>query len=237
MQHSKWTESDNWVTVAGDISLKTAKRRGNGIIENYQREELDVAFRYLKTFDVALDIGAHVGIMSNRLSQKFNSVFSFELDPKIYDCLHENIIVRKKLTNVKIFNCGIGNVVEKVSISRGKKTFGTHITPNEPGNINVRPLDSFNIPGQISFIKMDVEGFEPQVIEGAYNLIKEHNPVILYERKGHQERYGYKDPDEPLRMLEDLGYVKYQDIGNARKNAVMGPKRKKGTQYAVHRNY
>ena len=235
MNKELWEELDSWVSLPHDIALKTAKRRGNGIIENYQKDEIDIALRYIDNFETAIDIGAHVGIMTNAFAQKFKTVYSFELDPNMYQCLHENIINRKQLQNVHLFNCGLGDTVDKVSITTTTKTFGTHVTPDKKGHVSIRPLDSFNISGKVSFIKMDVEGYETKVIEGAYNLIKEHRPVILYERKGHQKRYGIQHPDMPLSILKDLDYVKYQDIGTAKKNAVMGPRRNK--KHEVYRRY
>ena len=233
---NKWEELDNWVTLPNDIALKTAKRRGNGHIEDYQKEEIDIALRYVESYECAVDIGAHVGIITNALSKKFKTVYSFELDPEIYSCCYENIVNRQQLKNVHLYNCGIGSEREKVDVTRHDKTFGTHVTPNKSGNINVKPLDSFNIPGKVGFIKIDVEGYETKVIQGALKLIERDRPVILYERKGHQKRYGYKDPDLPLRFLQDLGYTKYQDIGYERKNAVMGPKRNK-RKHEVYRRY
>ena len=164
-------------------------------------------------------------------------VFSFELDPLMYECLYENIINRQKLENVHLYNCGLGATNAKVDITRKDKTFGTHVKPDSEGNISIKPLDSFNIQGKVGFIKMDVEGYEAKVIEGALNLIEKNKPVILYERKGHQKRYGIHNPDLPVILLKDLGYTKYQDIGDARKNAVMGPKRDKGKKYEVYRPY
>ena len=66
---------------------------------------------------------------------------------------------------------------------------------------------------------MDAEGFEPLIINGGIDLIAKYKPVILYECKGHETRYGYAK-DEVGQQLKKFGYVKIADAGN--KNAIIG---------------
>jgi FkbM family methyltransferase len=215
-------EIDNWVTIDGDISLKTAERRGNGIVTNYQSDEIRIATRHCKQTRVAVDVGAHIGIISYQLSKIFDQVNSFEINHDLFPCLEENI-KRQNCNNVNIYKVGLGDKFDRVSITKHNKTFGTHVTPNSTGNIRIKPLDEFNFEN-VDFIKIDVEGFEAKVIEGAMKTIERCRPVILYERKGHGKRYGLHN-DAPLLMLGHLGYRKYEDIGSQKKNAVIGPKK------------
>jgi len=90
---NKWEELDNWVTLPNDIALKTAKRRGNGHIEDYQKEEIDIALRYVESYECAVDIGAHVGIITNALSKKFKTVYSFELDRKFILVVTKTLLI------------------------------------------------------------------------------------------------------------------------------------------------
>jgi len=218
------TEIDNWVTIDGDISLKTAERRGNGQVAQYQLEQLKLATRHCKQTRTAVDVGAHVGIISYQLSQLFDAVESFEINPDLFPCLEENI-KRQQCSNVTLHQTGIGNETAFVDITRKAKTLGTHITPKSTGNIPVRTLDSFELEN-VDFIKIDVEGFETNVIKGAFETIRRCCPVILFECKGHGARYGFRDI-EPLSILRPLDYVKYEYADLQRKNIIIGPKKKR----------
>lgn len=218
----KYVELNNWITIPGDISLKTAERRGNGNISEYQSDEVHIATRHCINKRVAIDVGAHIGIISYQLSNIFENVESFEINTELYNCLRKNISNHCK-GNVRLHCTGLGNKIDQVDLSTPAKTLGTHIIPNKLGEYKIRPLDDYNFQN-VDFIKIDVEGFETNVIRGAMKTIERCRPVILYERKGHGKRYGF-DNDDPLIELRHLNYVKYQDIGANRKNAVIGPKK------------
>ena len=68
-------------------------------------------------------------------------------------------------------------------------------------------LDGLELRRPVRFIKMDVEGAEPQVIRGAARLLKEDRPVILSELHPTQlERASGVTADEFLTQLGALGY-------------------------------
>ena len=67
-----------WITLDYDISVKSAKRQSDHI-DNYQSKELNDALAYCTQFRTAIDIGAHIGIISFQLSKKFKSVHSLSL--------------------------------------------------------------------------------------------------------------------------------------------------------------
>jgi hypothetical protein len=58
------------------------------------------------------------------------------------------------------------------------------------------------------FIKIDVEGFETQVLRGGMETFRKAN-VIQIELKGHGSRYGY-DENEVHRSLKDMGFRAYK---------------------------
>lgn len=213
-------ELDGWITRNSDISLKSAKKQSYGNIERYQRQELLEAIRYCKSFRTAIDIGAHVGIMSYQLSQQFQQVHAFEVDTEMYDCLNQNLRNRK-VDNVQTYDVGIGDKDADVDIIRTNKSFSTHIRPNSKGDYKIKPLDSFNFQN-VDFIKIDAEGFEPLIAQGALNTIIKNKPIILYERKDHGQRYGYQNRDDFLKILEPHGYKMLAKLGRGLKNAVIG---------------
>lgn len=197
-------EYSGWYTTDTDRSLRSATSRSNGILENYQTNELFTAINYVTNFECGIDIGAHVGLMSNHMSKRFEQVHAFEISPMIYECLEFNV-KHHELDNVITYNLGVGAIHENVDLTIStEKTFSTHITPNSTGKHSIIPIDSLGLEN-VGFIKIDAEGYEGPIIEGAMETITQSKPVILYERKGHGIRYGYHR-DAAFEMLQELGY-------------------------------
>ena len=68
-------------------------------------------------------------------------------------------------------------------------------------------LDEFKLPHPIRLIKMDVEGAEPQVIEGAKRLLESDRPLLLTELHPTQlRRASGVSPDEFLMLIQRLRY-------------------------------
>jgi len=210
---------DGWISLEGDIALKSAHKQGNGNVNNYQKDQLDESLRYVKNFRTAIDIGAHIGIMSYNMSPKFKTIHAFEIQPNVYSCLTENLKT-KNINNVTTYNVGLGETSKLVDLNfTERKTFSTHITPNsKDGTHQIRSLDSYNFE-DIDFIKIDAEGYEPLIALGALETIKKTKPTILFERKQHPERYGYKR-DSIVEILQPYGYRIIKEFG--RKNALLG---------------
>lgn len=216
-----YVEIDGWKTVPHDICLKSAKKQGNGKIEDYQDWELQCSMSYCSKLRVAIDVGAHVGITAYNLSRSFEHVHAFEINPSIYDCLQKNL-AWKKVDNVTTYPVGVGREEELVDIVTTNKSFGTHVKPNSrnQGQCRVMPLDHYNFQN-VDFIKIDAEGYEPFVAMGGLKTIERCKPIILYESKDHPERYGYS-ATSIREILAPLGYRMIQRVGRGEKNAIIG---------------
>jgi FkbM family methyltransferase len=126
--------------------------------------------------------------MSRYLSSG-SHIYAFE--PVYYNILDINIKQNNLEDKIKIFDIGLSNKSEKftgfVMDFSLKSNYGfTQIINLEKANeesqliINVETLDSFNIEN-VSFIKIDVEGNERNVLEGSINTIYKYLPTILIE--------------------------------------------------------
>ena len=177
-----YNEIDGWRTTQNDICLKSAKKQGNGDINNYQNIELVTAMSYCAKWRVAIDVGAHVGITAFQMSRSFEHVHAFEINPKIYECMNYNL-EQRAVGNVTTYPVGLGAREESVTIKTTNKSFSTHIDPSQrEGDVPVMPLDFYNLEN-IDFIKIDAEGYEPFVAQGGYNTIERCRPIILYEKR------------------------------------------------------
>ena len=216
-----YKEIDGWRKTQMDMCLKSAKKQGNGNIEDYQHSELMVAMSHCSRIRVAVDIGAHVGLTAFQMAKSFDHVHAFEINPPIYECMVHNL--KDRCNNVTTYPVGIGEIEENVDLVTTNKSFSTHIKPGtqnqNKGKLPVMPLDFYNLQ-DVDFIKIDAEGYEPLVALGAIETIKRCQPTILYERKEHPARYGY-NRDSIRDVLMPYGYRMVRKIGRGEKNAVL----------------
>lgn len=210
---------DDWCVYENDGTLKDAvhlhgKRTNNpnATVLDYQKPLLDQALSYVKKWDTAIDGGAHYGLMSYHLNKLFKSVHSFEIDNNTRECLKENC-KRFNLTNVKVYDFGLGETEKRVNILSPKnKSFSTHIDPSSlNGNYLIKSIDSLNFES-LDFIKLDCEGYETFILTGGIETIKKFKPVIMMERKNHSLRWGL-DKFAPTRVLEAVGYKEVVSYG------------------------
>lgn len=221
---------EGWSLLEGDMVPAKALIKGcrtatdNDIsklsITNYQNGQLQEALSYVKNFDCAIDGGANYGFIAYHLNH-FKQTHAFEMYPPVRECLEKNV-KQFGLTNVIVHPCGLGETTKNVAM-RAKGTFGNHIHPNGQegdGSMRIIPIDSLNLTA-CDFIKLDCEGYEPFIIEGAINTISKFKPVLLMEHKKLSESYyGVKDREEHINLLIDMGY---KIIKRYKKDIIMGP--------------
>jgi FkbM family methyltransferase len=135
-----------------------------------------------------LDIGAHSGTYTISLADYCNKVYSFEPQKMTYYSLCGSVAL-SNLKNVECYNIGLGTaeqvgkqILNIVSLDGGGSTLHMDNTPVlNTEMIEIKTLDSFHIEN-ISFIKIDVENNELQVLLGSQNTLKQSNyPKIIFE--------------------------------------------------------
>ena len=151
---------------------------------------------------VAIDGGAHRGIWTRILSDRFAKVYAFEP-------WTDNFLKIPDMGNVTKVNCALGLKEGTFLMSPGKDNTGqmhftSEIADIRSGNAaSVIKLDSLDL--DIDFLKLDVEGYELFALPGAKETIERCKPAIMVEMNGLSDRYGYSD--EELRIyLSDIGY-------------------------------
>lgn len=204
---------EDWIVIPGDKALKSALEKEKKIRNNenltildYQRKNLDAALRFVKIFNTVIDAGANYGIMSYNLNQLFTHVHAFEVEPKVRQCLKQNI-EKFKLDKVKVHDCGLSDKEESVSVNYLKNTFGTYVNRDVPGSFICKTIDSFNFQ-DVGLIKLDCEGYEPYILKGGEQTIKKYRPVILMEEKNLSRRYYNTEGNLAVELLLSWGYTK-----------------------------
>jgi FkbM family methyltransferase len=148
--------------------------------EGYQRDRVELACRHVKVFDTAVDIGAHVGLITRELAQRFKQVFAFEPDPEAFACLEANT---KHLAHVCRFNCALGKQDGEIGLAASEpgNTGNRQVQPGRSG-AKLRRLDGFDLPS-LDLVKIDVQGYEFQVLQGAKGYIHTFAPVLIVEQE------------------------------------------------------
>ncbi len=139
---------------------------------------------------VIADIGANIGFTSILFSQLGSKVFSFEPSPTTYNYLVKNLR-NNHLENVIPVNQALGdkNTASTLTFSSSNRSGGfvsDKIRPREghtTENIVIRKFDDVwpLYAEDLHFIKIDVEGYESQVINGGEELISKYKPIIVME--------------------------------------------------------
>jgi len=199
---------EEWITLPGDKALRSALAKADSVdnptVLDYQKNKLNTALSYVKEFNTAIDAGANYGIMSYNLSNKFLKVYAFEVETSVRECLQKNV-EKFNLKNVLVCECGLSDKEESVALNYLKNTFGTYVDRTKSGNFVCKPLDSFNL-SDVSFIKMDCEGYEPFILAGAEITIKKYRPVIFMEEKNYSKRYYGTEGNLAVELLLSWGY-------------------------------
>jgi FkbM family methyltransferase len=156
---------------------------------------------YAEQFDgTAVDGGANLGNHTMWFAAVCGlQVFAFE--PLWHEHLVRNVVMNPGLV-VTIIPVALG-ASETVAyhVSRGR----LHPEPNNSPPLEVRTLDSYELT-DVTLIKLDVEGMEPDALKGSRETIAENKPVIFSEEWGDGERKA------AAAVLRPLGYRRTRDF-------------------------
>ena len=134
-----------------------------------------------------IDVGSHIGFYAIPLSNLFKNVIAFEPSRMQRELLQKNILLNK-ISNIEVQSCALGESRERLDLkvmgkSGGSNTLGNHAAefpPMEVYEVEVLALDAFNLTN-VDFIKIDVEGWELQVLKGATKTLLTSKPQVLVE--------------------------------------------------------
>jgi FkbM family methyltransferase len=189
----------------------------------FQREHLLAAFGWVRKWDVAIDVGAHVGFWTRDMAERFTKVYAFEPADDTYACLKLNMAEHVNVTAVKLAVGADASTCCSLNDGVSSNTGSRYIMPDGQGDIGMMPLDAFPVSG-CDLLKIDVEGFELFVLQGARHLIQKYRPVVIMEcDKKFAGRYGLGKLDA-LRYLTDI--LVYQEVWRERPDRVFIPRGK-----------
>lgn len=148
---------------------------------DHQHDDVLQALRFVRRFELAIDCGAHRGIVTRLLASRFAKVVAIEPSEYATDIHGANVQVVQKALGDKPGRCAM----EHGTVNTGQR----HVVPGD--DYELITLDSLALTPD--FIKIDVEGMEWHVLYGAEQTIRQHRPVIMFEENKLNQRYGIAD--------------------------------------------
>ena len=132
----------------------------------------NVSKKYLNQSRRAIDVGCKVGNFSHELLKDFEKVESFDMRNK----LRWRLLDKER---VNFYQVALGK--ENGQIDYWGASTGVVMTDKEKTTVDLRTLDSFNFT-DVDYIKIDVEGDELAVLQGASDTLSRCRPLIVVEQ-------------------------------------------------------
>lgn len=147
--------------------------------------EIELLKKHIKQNDIVLDIGANIGFYATILSDIVGEkglVHCFEPDSKNFEHLKKTTADFK---NIKINNKAVGPKTEKLKIYTSKNLNVDHRTYKPEEYDKEIEIDAVSIDDhlaadpKVDFIKMDIQGFEIQAIQGMQTILDKNKDIKL----------------------------------------------------------
>lgn len=164
---------------------------------------------------VVFDVGGYRGYTAAWFAQEAQRVYCFEANPTNQDQIADLARVRR-LGNMELIRCAVSDRPGRAMLH--VKPFGGHHALADIGasatigtvEVPVITLDDFAAErgiDSIALLKIDVEGFEPDVMRGANKLFARRAIAgVLFEWSPRFYKQRGIDAETPIRILEEYGY-------------------------------
>lgn len=194
----------------------------HGMVESYDTEMVMSILKTLPSDFIFYDIGSNTGwyTMIALTAHTKSTVYSFEPLVEHIACQKETVHLNSKESRVHIFETALSNHngIETIRLAGSGTSLEKDFLEKDLGTrtIEIKTLDSLIKKEELSlphFIKIDVEGHEYKVIQGALSTITEAKPILFievaYSLKGLHRKFINKDFTILFETLSSLGYKSY----------------------------
>jgi FkbM family methyltransferase len=177
----------------------------------YDFEEMSFVLHFLRQDDLFIDAGANIGVFTILASGATGAkTIAFEPAPFAYQYLAKNVLLNNLSTLVSARNIALGKQEGRIHFTAGLGT-ENHIVQDKDDQQSVEvalsSLDAQLKGLEPAVIKIDVEGFEHEVLAGGRNCVA--NPslrALIVERIGNADKFG-RDEASLHKDIRSLGFV------------------------------
>ena len=162
----------------------------NGMRNEFEPHMVKLVRTLISQEDVVADIGANIGLTAILFSSLAAHTYAFEPSPSTFRILSENL-ARNGIANVEAINLGLGHIEETTTITFAQNNrSGGYVsdkirpeTDHVTEEIRIGTLDHFFASKQPvpTFLKIDVEGFEQNVVRGGGGFLQRARPIVVME--------------------------------------------------------
>lgn len=181
---------------------------GNIYTGLHEFEDMAFLLHVLRPEDLFVDVGANVGSYTVLAGAAVGArCLSVEPLPSTYEHLLDNIYLNRMTDRVRALNIGLGPEEGTLRFSSHLDTMNHVLAKDETDvpalEVPVRPLDAVVGSEEPAVIKIDVEGFETEVILGAASTLARSSLLaVIMELNGSGQRYGYDETTLHQTMLD-----------------------------------
>jgi FkbM family methyltransferase len=207
--------------------LSRASERFSYFIGRFYEHGLQLLLMELiRAGDRVVDVGANIGeisLLCARLVGPGGVVDAFEPNPRCADRI-ASVIARNRISNIRLHRKGLASVEAELCLAvpsnnSGEGTFAHGEVPECGPDVR---LETFRVPvgvgdeelaadpRPVAFIKIDVEGFEHDVLTGLSRTLVEHKPLVTTEVVGEHLARAGKTPADLFALMDQLGYEAYR---------------------------
>jgi FkbM family methyltransferase len=196
----------------------------------YEEDEIRFVRGLLKPGDCAIDVGGHIGFFTMHMAAAVGPagrVYAFEPLDANADLLERSIAENDFGGRVRFLRAAVGAAPGTATLTFPVETLnsggayllrdgGVPLAGNRKKEVPLVALDALDLRRPVRFVKMDVEGAEPQVLRGAARILERDKPVILSELHPTQlERASGITAGQFLAQIAALGYRAHRLEGAA----------------------
>jgi FkbM family methyltransferase len=193
----------NWYLPEGDRHFQEYLE----LNQSYQFKQRLNSLKFVKSFKLAIDIGACVGFWAKDLCKIFSKVICFEPYKPSADCLEKNLNYFK---NYNLYRIGLSKNSGTSRLFFNKESIGGNTLVQDGANfknfidIPIRTLDNYNFKN-VNYIKMDIQFHELDALIGGTKTLIDNDPVLCIEcAQRNQKEISYTN--EIIKFLKDLKY-------------------------------
>lgn len=176
--------------------------------------------------NVCVDVGANIGYYTRLLSDLVGTtgrVTAFEPLPEALRLLHQNVSGRP---NVRVMEAAVSDSASTSRFFVARAEDMSSLSPTAGArNLDVRTITLDSALADVTrldFVKIDVEGFEYQVLSGALSVLRKHEPIVVFElTQRYINAYG-RDIGDFAQLLRPLDYEVHW-LSQARDGHILTP--------------
>lgn len=176
----------------------------------FSYSETELFRQIVREGDIVVEVGANIGAHTvdlARMAGRYGQVHAFEPQRLVFQTLCANVALNQ-ITNVYTYQVGVGSTAGEMHVPsvdpRERQNYGGiplgSYDVAEP--VRIVTLDSIDLP-HCHLLKIDVEGMEAEVLQGAAKMIETYRPLMYVENDREENSHRL------LSLIEGYSYTAY----------------------------